>query len=36
MIDYINSNFAKHIISIEDPIEYTFKKKKSWIEQREV
>lgn len=36
MLDYINENFAKHIISIEDPIEYTFEKKQSWIEQREV
>jgi len=36
MIDNINSNFSKHIISIEDPVEYTFDKKKSWIEQREV
>jgi len=36
MIDNINSNFSKHIISIEDPVEYTFEKKKSWIEQREV
>ena len=36
MIDNINTNFSKHIISIEDPVEYTFEKKKSWIEQREV
>ena len=36
MIDHINANSAKHIISIEDPIEYTFEKKNSWIEQREV
>ena len=36
MIDHINSNFSKHIVSIEDPVEYTFEKKKSWIEQREV
>jgi len=36
MVDHINSNFSKHIISIEDPVEYTFDKKKSWIEQREV
>ncbi|MCD5382964.1 PilT/PilU family type 4a pilus ATPase [Candidatus Gracilibacteria bacterium] len=36
MIDNINENFSKHIISIEDPVEYTFEKKKSWIEQREV
>lgn len=36
MIDNINTNFSKHIISIEDPIEYTFEKKRSRIEQREV
>ena len=36
MIDHINANSSKHIISIEDPVEYTFEKKKSWIEQREV
>lgn len=36
MIDYINSNFKKHIITIEDPIEFVFKSKKSLINQREV
>lgn len=36
MVNNINNNFSKHIISIEDPIEYTFEKGKSWIEQREV
>lgn len=36
MIDYINSNFKKHIITIEDPIEFVFKNKKSLINQREV
>ncbi len=36
MVDYINENFAKHIITIEDPVEYTYTKKKSIIEQREV
>lgn len=36
MINHINNNFSKHIISIEDPVEYTFDRKKSWIEQREV
>lgn len=36
MIDYINATKSKHIISIEDPVEYTFDKKMSWIEQREV
>lgn len=36
MIDYINSNFKKHIITIEDPIEFVFKNKQSLINQREV
>ncbi len=36
MIDYINTNFKKHIITIEDPIEFVFKSKLSLINQREV
>lgn len=36
MVDYINSNQAKHIISIEDPIEYIHASRKSLITQREV
>ena len=36
MIDYINSNTAKHVITIEDPIEYVFYHKKSMIHQREI
>ncbi len=36
MIDYINSNFAKHIITLEDPIEYLHTHKKSIVNQREV
>ncbi len=36
MIDEINSNYKKHIITIEDPIEYVHKHKKCIIEQREV
>lgn len=36
MIDYINTNQAKHIITIEDPIEYVFKNDKSIIQQREL
>ncbi|MDD2839899.1 MAG: type IV pilus twitching motility protein PilT [Rickettsiales bacterium] len=36
MIDFINRNFEKHIITLEDPIEYTYDTKKSLIEQREV
>ncbi len=36
MIEYINKNFKKHILSIEEPIEFTFKDKNSIINQREV
>lgn len=36
MIDYINKNFKKHIITIEDPIEFSFEDNKSLIHQREV
>lgn len=36
MIDYINQNFDKHVITIEDPIEFVHKSKKSLIAQREV
>ncbi|MCM8530109.1 MAG: PilT/PilU family type 4a pilus ATPase [Lentisphaeraceae bacterium] len=36
MIHYINSNYAKHIVTIEDPIEYIHKDAKSRITQREI
>jgi twitching motility protein PilT len=36
MIDYINDNLAKHIITIEDPIEFVHPCKKSTIVHREV
>lgn len=36
MIDYINENYSKHIITIEDPIEFWFTEKKSLINQREL
>lgn len=36
MIDYINSSFSKHIITLEDPIEYLHNHKKSIVNQREV
>ncbi len=36
MIDYINNEFPKHIITIEDPVEFVHKSKKSLIKQREV
>ena len=36
MIDYINQNFDRHIVTVEDPIEYYHTHKKSVINQREV
>jgi len=36
MIDHRNSNSAGHILTIEDPIEFTHKHKKSVVNQREV
>jgi twitching motility protein PilT len=36
IIDYINANFEKHIITIEDPIEFVHTNKKSIIVHREV
>ena len=36
MIDAINKRDSGHIITIEDPIEYTFTSEKSAIEQREI
>jgi twitching motility protein PilT len=36
MIDYINSTRAAHVVTIEDPIEFIHKDKKSIISQREV
>jgi twitching motility protein PilT len=36
LLDYINSNFRRHIITIEEPIEFVHKNKKSIITQREV
>jgi twitching motility protein PilT len=36
MVDYINSEMPKHIISIEDPIEFVHKSRRSMIRQREV
>ncbi|MDO3377439.1 type IV pilus twitching motility protein PilT [Geoalkalibacter halelectricus] len=36
MIDYINSNRTCHIVTIEDPIEYLHRDKKSIVNQREV
>jgi twitching motility protein PilT len=36
MINYINTNYAHHIITIEDPIEYLHQHKQCIINQREV
>jgi len=36
MIDWVNSHYAKHIITVEDPIEYEFRNKRSFISQREI
>ena len=36
LINEINKNHAKHIITVEDPIEFIFENNKSLIEQREV
>ncbi len=36
MIEYINSTRAENILTIEDPIEYIYRDKKSIISQREV
>jgi twitching motility protein PilT len=36
MIDYINTQQAFHIVTVEDPIEYTFRDKRSVLNQREI
>ncbi|GAA5144002.1 type IV pilus twitching motility protein PilT [Prosthecobacter algae] len=36
LLDYINTNFRRHIITVEEPIEFVHKNKKSIITQREV
>lgn len=36
MIDYVNEHESKHIITLEDPIEYLHMHKKSIVHQREV
>jgi twitching motility protein PilT len=36
MLDYVNRNFDRHIISVEDPIEYYHPHRKSIFTQREV
>jgi len=36
MIDYVNTNFDHHIVTIEDPIEYYHEHKQSIMTQREI
>ena len=36
MIEHINASYKKHLITLEDPIEYVFEDNQSVIEQREV
>ena len=36
MVEHINANSRKHIITLEDPIEYVFEDNQSVIEQREI
>ena len=36
LIDYVNENFSRHIVTIEEPIEFVHTNKRSIITQREV
>ena len=36
MLDYINANTKRHIITLEDPIEFVHQNKKSLVHQREL
>jgi twitching motility protein PilT len=36
LVDFINVNYARHIVTIEEPIEFVHRNKKSIITQREV
>jgi twitching motility protein PilT len=36
MMEHINNNFKKHIVTLEDPVEYGFEDNQSVIEQREI
>ncbi len=36
MLDYINAREPLHVLTIEDPIEFTFTDRKSYINQREI
>lgn len=36
MLDYLNDNYYKHILTVEDPIEFVHQSKKCLVNQREV
>src|SRR5205807_8310696 len=36
LVDYINVNFSRHIVTVEEPIEFVHENKRSIITQREV
>jgi twitching motility protein PilT len=36
MIEYVNANFKKHVVTLEDPIEFVFEDNQSVVEQREI
>lgn len=36
MVDYINQNFNKHILTVEDPVEFVHTPRRSLVNQREV
>jgi twitching motility protein PilT len=36
MLDYINKNMKRHIITLEDPVEFVYKNRESLIHQREL
>jgi twitching motility protein PilT len=36
MVDFLNTNYDRHIITLEDPVEYYHKHKKSLVNQREI
>jgi twitching motility protein PilT len=36
LVNYINENYNKHIITLEDPIEFVFRDKRSIVSQREI
>ena len=36
LLDYINTTYAKHIVTIEDPVEFIFTNKKSIVSQRQL